>query len=167
MDGPMLRALFRKRIIAALVAAGIAIHLASCGTILHPERRGQPAGRLDPGIVVLDAVGLIFFFVPGIIAFAVDFSNGTIYLPPEHSAGAAPTDGQELRKVRMSSEQLTPQRLEAVIHEQTGRTIHLEPGAYQASKLNQIGEFSSVNREHLQSSLLPVSVKFSAGPNVE
>lgn len=52
-----------------------------CGTILYPDRRGQRAGEIDAGIVLLDAVGLLFFFVPGVIAFAVDFSTGAIYLP--------------------------------------------------------------------------------------
>ena len=27
-----------------------------CGTILYPERRGQPAGKLDTDIVILDYV---------------------------------------------------------------------------------------------------------------
>ncbi|TAA47900.1 hypothetical protein [Corallincola spongiicola] len=53
----------------------------SCGTILHPERRGQTSGDIDPAIAVLNAAGLILFFVPGVIAFAVDFVTGAIYLP--------------------------------------------------------------------------------------
>ncbi len=61
-------------------------NLAACGTILHPERKGRISGQLDPSIVVLDAVGLLFFLVPGVIAFAVDFSNGTIYLSGRKSA---------------------------------------------------------------------------------
>jgi len=59
----------------------LALQTAGCGTILHPERRGQRGGRLDVGVVLLDAIGLLFFVIPGVIAFAVDFSNGTIYLP--------------------------------------------------------------------------------------
>ena len=55
--------------------------LVSCGTILYPERRGQKAGRLDVGVVLLDGLGLLFFLIPGVIAFAVDFATGTIYLP--------------------------------------------------------------------------------------
>jgi hypothetical protein len=54
-----------------------------CGTILHPERRHQPpGGGLDWGIVALDTLGLLLFFIPGVIAFAVDFTTGAIYLPP-------------------------------------------------------------------------------------
>ena len=72
----------RRRFLCS--CAALAAGSAGCGTILHPERRGQPAGDLDWGIVALDAIGLFFFFIPGVIAFAVDFSNGTIYLPPRH-----------------------------------------------------------------------------------
>lgn len=52
-----------------------------CGTVLYPERKGQPKGQLDVGIVLLDAVWLLVGIIPGVIAFAVDFSNGCIYLP--------------------------------------------------------------------------------------
>lgn len=68
----------------------------ACGTILYPERRNQPAGRIDSDVIILDAIGLIFFFVPGVIAFAVDFATGAIYLPHGESShvseilGAAP-----------------------------------------------------------------------------
>ena len=60
-------------------------NLAACGTILYPERKGQGHGNLDVGVVILDALGLLLYFVPGVIAFAVDFSNGTIYLPQGHT----------------------------------------------------------------------------------
>jgi hypothetical protein len=63
-----------------LLAAVLGV-LLGCGTILYPERRGQRAGQLDAGIVVLDALGLLVFFVPGVVAFAVDFATGAIYLP--------------------------------------------------------------------------------------
>jgi hypothetical protein len=65
-----------RSLLAAVLGA-----LLGCGTILYPERRGQQAGQLDAGIVVLDALGLLVFFVPGVVAFAVDFATGAIYLP--------------------------------------------------------------------------------------
>jgi len=73
----------RTGIVRTIILA-IAVSLAACGTILHPERKGQRGGEIDAGIAVLDAVGLLFFIIPGVIAFAVDFSNGTIYLPHGH-----------------------------------------------------------------------------------
>lgn len=52
-----------------------------CGTILYPERRGQRGGRIDPAVAVMDGVGCLLFLIPGLVAFAVDFGTGAIYLP--------------------------------------------------------------------------------------
>ena len=60
--------------------------MTSCATILHPERREQPAGKLDTDMVILDGFGLLLFLLPGVIAFAVDFSTGAIYLPTGESS---------------------------------------------------------------------------------
>lgn len=67
-----------------LVGIVLVAHFTACGTVLYPERKGQRSGQLDVGVVLLDAIGLLFFIIPGVICFAVDFSNGTIYFPPEH-----------------------------------------------------------------------------------
>src|SRR5215813_12542884 len=97
---------------AGTLTIGMAVFLTSCGTILYPERRGQPCGRLDVGVVALDGVGLLAFLVPGVIAFVVDFATGAIYLPPEYAL-LAPSPGQELRQVRVDPRELTPRRVEA------------------------------------------------------
>lgn len=155
-----MRTVLKKRLVAALVGTGLTIHIASCGTILHPERRGQPAGRIDPGIVVLDAVGLLLFFVPGVIAFAVDFSNGTIYLPPESANAALPAAPAELRAIRMSAGELTPERLENVVREKTGQTIRLEAGAYRATRLENIEELRDDAWQRVRSEPCTTSVAF-------
>ncbi|MBZ5486831.1 hypothetical protein HW452_04745 [Halomonas aquamarina] len=62
------------------------VALSGCGTLFHPERKGQLSGQIDPVVAVANGVGLLFFIVPGVIAYAVDFSNGTIYLPSNNSA---------------------------------------------------------------------------------
>lgn len=69
------------KILIGTLSASLLAQLTACGTILHPERKGQKSGRIDPAIAVLDGLGLLLFLIPGVIAFAVDFSNGTIYLP--------------------------------------------------------------------------------------
>ncbi|MBN8410909.1 hypothetical protein LCL99_17965 [Halomonas denitrificans] len=69
------------RLLTGLVLATTLTSLAGCGTVFHPERKGQISGRIDPVVAVANGVGLLFFIVPGVIAYAVDFSNGTIYLP--------------------------------------------------------------------------------------
>jgi hypothetical protein len=125
--------------IAATLTVGGAVFLASCGTVLYPERRGQPVGRLDVGVVVLDGIGLLVFLVPGIIAFAVDFSTGAIYLPPEY---AMLDPGAELRKVQVNPADLTPERVETIVREQTGKAISMQPGAYRAMKLQRLDQFT-------------------------
>jgi hypothetical protein len=56
-----------------------------CGTLMHPERRGQRhSNQIDWKVVALNGLGLILFFIPGVIAFAVDFYTGAIYLPARH-----------------------------------------------------------------------------------
>lgn len=106
-----------------------------CGTILHPERRGQCAGPLDWKIVALNGIGLLFFFLPGVIAFAVDFSNGTIYLPCDDCAT------EKLREVRVSRSEMSQRRVEEVVSAHAGRNVRLEPHEYTTRELKSIEEF--------------------------
>jgi hypothetical protein len=140
---------------------GAAVFLASCGTLLYPERRGQPAGRLDAGVVVLDGLGLLVFLVPGVIAFAVDFATGAIYLPPSYGM-LVPGTRAELCKVEVNPAELTPERLEAIVREQTGKTVNLEPGAYRAAKLQRLDQFTPEVVAELQSDPHPARVIFRA-----
>ena len=61
----------------------VTLSLYGCGTILKPEQVNKPhSDQLDYRIVLLDGVGLIFFIIPGLVAYAVDYANGTLYLSP-------------------------------------------------------------------------------------
>ncbi|MFS1523591.1 hypothetical protein ACL7TT_05675 [Microbulbifer sp. 2304DJ12-6] len=71
-----------KRSIALSSVLVMVINVSACGYFLYPERKGQTGGRVDPAVVILDGAALLFGFLPGVVAFAVDFTNGTIYLPP-------------------------------------------------------------------------------------
>jgi hypothetical protein len=128
------------RIIGTLTVSG-AVFLASCGTLIYPERCGQPAGRLDVGVVALDGIGLLLFLVPGVIAFAVDFTTGAIYLPPGYAMDA-PGTGTELRKVQIDPAELTPHRVAAIVSEQTGKVVSLQPGEYRAMLLQRLDQFT-------------------------
>jgi hypothetical protein len=133
----------RKVRFAGTLILGLSLLLSSCGTLLYPERRGQPAGRLDVGVVALDGIGLLVFLVPGVIAFIVDFSTGAIYLPPGsgYAMAEAPA-GTPLRQVKVEPAELTPRRVEAIVQEQTGKTVSLEPGAYRAMRLQKLDDFT-------------------------
>src|SRR5262245_64780520 len=78
----MLRRAFLSRLAGWGIQCGVACCTAGCGTLLHSERCRRPhGGRIDWAVVALDGLGLLLFFVPGVIAFVVDFTTGAIYLP--------------------------------------------------------------------------------------
>jgi hypothetical protein len=151
----------RKFRIAGRLTIGLAFFLTSCGTLLNPERRGQPAGRLDVGVVALDGVGLLVFLVPGVIGFVVDFATGAIYLPPEYSM-VAPSAVTELRQVRVDPAELTPRRLEAIVQEQTGKTVSLQPGMYRARRIQKLDDFTPEALAELQADSKAETVIFRA-----
>ncbi|WP_193165363.1 hypothetical protein [Microbulbifer hainanensis] len=70
-----------KRGIAASCLLVLLMNLTACGYFLYPERKGQTGGRVDPTVVILDGAALLFGILPGVVAFAVDFTSGSIYLP--------------------------------------------------------------------------------------
>ncbi len=119
-----------------------------CGTILYPERKGQPSGQIDWKIVALDGLGLLFFFIPGVIAFAVDFNNGTIYLPPEDCVDRDwKADGKPLISRRIPRGELSRPGLEALVSEHVRRPIELAPGRYESRRLNHLDDFWSTHDE--------------------
>ena len=108
-------------ILRALIVAILSLQLASCGTLLYPERRGHKVGSLDAGVVILDALGLLFGLIPGIIAFAVDFGTGCIYLPASQSSRL---QGGKYRIVKFDPAHSSKESVEALISRETGREFH-------------------------------------------
>ena len=77
-----------RRTITAGLSAAAASMLSSCGTIIYPDRVNQEKrGNLDPAIIILDGIGLLFFLIPGVVAIAVDFATGAIYFPEGKETG--------------------------------------------------------------------------------
>ncbi len=96
----------RRTFCHSVLATGAAWPVAGCGTLLYPERRGQRGGRIDPAVAILNGIGLLFFIIPGAVAFAVDFITGAIYLP-----GTASRDRPDGVRTVIFDGRLTPERL--------------------------------------------------------
>lgn len=138
----MLRLTSRRRFLCCGISGLLSGLSAGCGTIMHPERKGQLAGPLDWKIVGLDAVGLLLFFVPGVIAFAVDFNNGTIYLPSNGCSAADPARTKaKLTSLSMPPDRLSQRDIGLVVSKHTGRDVKLLTGEYETRPLESIDDF--------------------------
>jgi len=115
-QGRHTKALFSKGIISLLVAS----QLAACGTIIYPERRGQTHGAIDPGVVALNAVGLILFLVPGVVAFGVDFVTGSIYLPGGKTASLSQ---DELNQLKQGDKAVDPAQVRELLAQRDDITL--------------------------------------------
>ena len=71
-----------KKVMGAILICLILFQITGCGYIFWPERRGQShTEHIDPAVLILDALGLLCFIIPGVVALIVDISSHTIYLP--------------------------------------------------------------------------------------
>lgn len=123
------------KLICMVLVTGITVQLAACGTLLYPERRGQRSGRIDVGVAVLDGIGLLFFIIPGVIAFAVDFSTGAIYLPGGHRALTG-TEG--IKVVKVNPDQLRKiDTIKEIVVKETGIPNTIDMKTAQISPLDR------------------------------
>lgn len=146
----MTYAVSRREFLPVAVVGLLNFGIVGCGTVIHPERKGQPAGPLDWEIVALDAIGLLFFFVPGVIAFAVDFNNGTIYLPASEQPAQAATkraDRRQLVSIPAPRGRLTQEAIEQAVAAHSGLPVRLAPGAYRTRELENLDQFWTVRNE--------------------
>lgn len=128
----------RRTMIAALTA-GSATVLSGCGTILYPDRAYQKKrGAMDPAVVILDGIGLFFFIVPGLVAFAVDFTTGAIYFPADHEPG----DRERMIFDQYDNEaKLDKDTIERIVAMKTGKHINLNRKDVQVIELQNLDQF--------------------------
>jgi hypothetical protein len=110
------------RVISGVVTAALLTQLTACGTLFWPERRGQIDGHIDPVIAVLDAVGILFYVIPGLIAFGVDFTTGAIYLPQGRTAQVAP---EKLHEAVGADGRVDNIKLQAILESELGQRLPL------------------------------------------
>lgn len=108
-----------------IAAALLITQVTACGTLLYPERRGQTNGQIDVGVAALDAIGLLFFFVPGVVAFGVDFITGAIYLP---GGGMASLTEDELNSIKNGPDSIDVEKFKTVMAQRSD--IKLPKDAY-------------------------------------
>jgi len=111
------------RLIGGVLVATLLTQVTACGSIFYPDRRGQIDGKIDPAIAALDAVGLLFYIIPGLVAFAIDFTTGAIYFEPGKTAQVAP---EKLRQAIDADGKVDNHKLQAILESELGRSFPLD-----------------------------------------
>lgn len=120
-----------------LISIAVIFQLVGCGTIMYPERKGQKSGRIDAGVAILDGLGLLFFFIPGVIAYAVDFNNGTIYLP---GTSRSSLDLKNIKQVKFDPKRSSIASIEKIIQKETGYKVRMYQNNMRISKLKSVDD---------------------------
>ena len=108
------------------------------GILCTSERRGQkPIGLIDPAVATLDALGLLLFIVPGVIAFAVDITNGTLYFPGGRGHSSGSTGTEHMTVVRVNPDELNEKRLQEIVKNHTGISIRLDQREVEVYELDR------------------------------
>lgn len=137
---------FSRRDFHVLTGSWIVATFSGCGTLMYPERVGQSRnGRLDWTIVGMDAIGLIFFFIPGLIAFAIDFYNGTIFYPPSY--GLRYSGHEELKVIELGKRHPELAEVAEAVSNEIGRPVRLEEGRYFSRELATLEDFWPMHDE--------------------
>ena len=155
----------RRRFLIISMCTGVFSSACGCGTLLHPERvRSHHSRDLDWKVVALNGLGLLLFFIPGVVAFVVDFYTGAIYLPPEtatsyrppidgtgqSTAGRTLTSDTTLRKLTVPRDQLNQSGIEHAVGKQLGREVSLNDPGSRVSPLQQLDDYQDEVRLHHQ-----------------
>jgi hypothetical protein len=133
-----------KNTVSAFVLPVLAVtlvgNLVSCGTIMYPERNGQKPGQIDPLVAVLDGVGLLFFIIPGVIAFAVDFNNHSIYLPHGHTSSNSSAHPYLRSQLDGKPDKAA---IEKYVLAETGVAINLEQPGIVITRLDSVAQLDA------------------------
>ena len=157
----------RRTFVLQALSVGGVISINGCGSVLYPERvRTHHSRDIDWRVVALDGLGLILFFVPGVIAFVVDFYTGAIYLPPQRAASyrppasdplqatAQPPDGTlsegHFEKVSVPAETLNQATIETTVARHTGKKVSLEDESARVSPLPDLDHYPDQLARHRQ-----------------
>lgn len=111
-----------KALASILLSTTLVTQLAACGTVFYPERRGQISGEIDPGVAILNGIGLLFYVIPGLVAFAVDFATGAIYFPDARYSLAPERLGEALD----DQGAVDPLKLKAILHRDLGVDLPMQ-----------------------------------------
>lgn len=114
-----------QKLVGSAVLTALLMQSTGCGYILYPERRGQGAGQIDPAVAIMDGLGLLLWILPGVVAFAVDYTNGTLYLPGGKKGADIDMPDIEIQVVN-KADLRDREKLEALLSKELGYPVDLD-----------------------------------------
>jgi hypothetical protein len=111
------------RVVGGVLIAVLLTQITACGTLFWPDRRGQIEGKIDPLVAGLDAIGILFYVIPGLIAFGVDFATGAIYQEGGKTAQVAP---EKLQQAIGADGKVDRSKLQAILQTELSRNLPLD-----------------------------------------
>jgi hypothetical protein len=142
-------------VLNVLICVVLVFQLAGCGTIMYPERKGQKSGKIDVGVAVLDGIGLLFFLIPGVIAFAVDFNNGTIYLPH----GLISMNIKDMKQIKFDPKHSCMASIDQIVKNETGYDVKVNESKMEIVKLKSSEDMLAHFAKALQNTRIVLSNK--------
>jgi hypothetical protein len=132
--------------------------------MFFPERKHRPhSGHIDWQVVALDGLGLMLLFVPGVIAFAVDFYTGAIYLPFDRvPSGRVATNRSQRRstevnrgstrfhRISTDNDCIDLATIEQTVSHCVGYPVRLDDQQTRVSRLESIDHFNDQLAAHQQ-----------------
>lgn len=132
-----------KLLSTAVLCSALVTQLTACGTIFYPERRGQISGQIDPGVAILNGIGLLIYIIPGLIAFGVDFATGAIYLPNGKYSVAPDT----LQQAVDADGEVDTAMLQQILNQELGQDLPLANATQiEADSLSQLALLQRTGR---------------------
>jgi hypothetical protein len=131
---PRRRKLIKMVAFAAMLF--VVVQTGACGFILYPERKGRTNGRIDPGVAILDAILLLPGILPGVIAFAVDFVTGCIYISYNQADIDTLKPGGDPDTMTTASSSLDVKALERILSEYAGKPVHIDASQVTVLRIN-------------------------------
>ena len=71
----------------------------------------------------MDAIGILFYVIPGLIAFGIDFATGAIYYPGGHTAQVDPA---KLQQAVSPDGKVDNLKLQAILETELGQRLPLD-----------------------------------------
>lgn len=164
--------------LTSLSGGVIVTGMSGCGTVFYHERIDQPRSHdIDWKIAGLNGLGLILFFVPGVIAFIVDFYTGAIYLPRKGSVAQSAAESESIaddqlissvetagnlsgqsasgrcltgkwQRIGIAPAELGPERIEQIVGKQLASPLSLSDSQTRISALSELEHYADQCQRH-------------------